>query len=96
MMRRDGKRKPRVLAAMPAGRKRLAFHHGHLVLILMDSIVHNVVDSGFGAEIARFELFHKLVLRSGGSQSSLACGGFIRYLPSGRRRQQQQQRSRKT
>jgi hypothetical protein len=63
MMRRDGKGKSRVLAAMPAGRKRLALHHRHLVLILMDSIVHNIVDSGFGAEIARFELFHKFFSR---------------------------------
>jgi hypothetical protein len=63
MMRRDGKGKSWVLAAMPAGRKRLALHHGHLVLILVNTIMHNVVDSGFGAEIARFELIHKLFLR---------------------------------
>jgi len=49
VMRRNGKGKSRVLAAMPAGRKWLALHHRHLVFILMNPIVHNIVDSGFGA-----------------------------------------------
>jgi hypothetical protein len=66
MMRCNGDRESGVIAALFASRKRLALHHCHLVPILMDSIVHNVVNSGFGAEIARFELIHKL---------SYACAG---------------------
>ena len=63
VMRRDGDGETRMIAALFAGRKHLAFHYCHLVLILVNPIVHNVVDSGFGAEIARFELIHKLFLR---------------------------------
>jgi hypothetical protein len=59
VMRRDGDGKSWMLAALFASRKRLALHHCHLVLILVNPIVHDVVDSGFGAEIARFELIHK-------------------------------------
>src|ERR1035441_4279011 len=59
VMRRDSEGKSRVFAAMPARRKRLPLHHSHLVLVLMDAIMYDVVNSRFGAEVARFELFHK-------------------------------------
>jgi hypothetical protein len=59
MMRMGRERKARMLAAMLARRKRLAFDHSHLVPILMNPVMNDVVDSGFGAEIARFRLFHK-------------------------------------
>jgi hypothetical protein len=58
-------RKSGMIAAMPAGRKRLALHDGYLVLVLMnaimmDTIVDDVVNSRSGAEVAWFELFHGL------------------------------------
>jgi hypothetical protein len=49
VMRCDRERKSRMIAAMPARWKRLALHHGHLVLVLMDASMHDIVDSGLGA-----------------------------------------------
>ena len=59
VMGRDGDSESRMMAAVPARRKRLALHHGHLMLVVMDPVVNNVVDPGVRANIARFELFHK-------------------------------------
>jgi hypothetical protein len=58
VMCRDHQRKSRIIPALPAGWKRLALHHGHLVLVLMGSVMYDVVDSGFRALIAWFELIH--------------------------------------
>ena len=63
VMRGNGDGEARMIAALFACRKRLALDHRHLVLVLVNPIVHNIVDSGFGAEIARFELIHKFFLR---------------------------------
>jgi hypothetical protein len=50
---------------MPARWERLAFHHGHLMLVLVDSIMHHVVDSGSGTKIAGLELIHNLYAWAG-------------------------------
>jgi len=68
--------------------KCLALHHGHLMLVLVNAIMHDVVDSGFGAKIARFELVH--ILSSGGPQGAMGRGRFIRYFSARRCREQQQ------
>jgi hypothetical protein len=61
VVRRHGDRKSRKIAAVLARGERLAFHYCHLVLVLMSAaFVHDVVDSRSGAEIARFELIHKV------------------------------------
>lgn len=73
---------------MPARREGFAFHHGHLVLVLVDAIMHDVVDSGSGAKVAWFELVH--ILGSGRPQSAVGRGCFVRYFSLRRRREQQQ------
>lgn len=85
MMRRNGNGESRVLAALFTSRKRLAFHHRHLVLILMNPVMHNIVNSGFRAEVARFELIHNLFLRSRRPQRSMTCPRLIGYFPARRR-----------
>ena len=59
-MRRNRNGETGMIAAVLAGRKCFAFHHRHLVLVLMDTVMHYVVYSGFWAQIARFELIHKV------------------------------------
>ena len=49
VMRRDRERKARMMAAVLARRERLTLYHRHLVLILMDPIMDDIVDPGFGA-----------------------------------------------
>ena len=49
MMRRDRDGKSRMIPAMLARRERLALHHRHLMLVLMDAMMDDVVDPGFGA-----------------------------------------------
>ena len=56
---RDRNREASMIATEFAGGEGLALHHSHLVPVLMDTVMHNVVDSGLGTEIARFELFHR-------------------------------------
>jgi hypothetical protein len=88
VMRRNRNGEAWMFSAQFARGKRLALHHRHLMLVLMDSIVHHVVDSGFGAQIARLELIH--ILSSGGPQGTMDRWRLIRYLPPRRSRQQQQ------
>jgi hypothetical protein len=83
MMRRNGNDESRMIAALFAGRKRLALHHCHLVFILVDSIVHDVVDSGFWAEIARFELIHKLFYARAGRSAPWPAGASSAILRRG-------------
>jgi hypothetical protein len=90
VMRRYREGESRMVAAMLAGRESLTLYHGHLVLVLMGSVVHHVVNSGFGAEIARFELLHYFLLRLGRPQGAVGCGYFIRKLAPRWRGQQQQ------
>jgi hypothetical protein len=59
VVRRDRNTEARMISAMFTRGKRLAFHHRHLVLVLMDSVMHHIVDSRLGTEIAGFELIHK-------------------------------------
>ncbi len=59
MMRREREGESRVIAAMSARRKGLTLYHRDLMLVLMDSSVYHIINSRFGAEIARFKLFHK-------------------------------------
>jgi hypothetical protein len=65
VMGRNRKRKSRMFAAMPAQRERFALHHRHLMLVLMDPIMHYVVDSGSGTKIAGLELIHNIYARAG-------------------------------
>ena len=59
MMRRECEGESRIVAAVSARRKGLTFYHRDLMLVLMHAIVYDVINSRFGAEIARFKLFHK-------------------------------------
>ena len=93
MMRRDRDRKARMITAMLACGKRLALHHRYLVLVLMDAIMDDVVDPGFGAQIAGFELIHIRLLGPRRPQGAMARRRFIRNFPARRSREQQQQRS---
>lgn len=70
VVRRQRQGKSRMMAAVPARRERLTLHHRHLMLVLMDTVMDDVVDSGFWAEIARFELFHKFYARAGDCPSA--------------------------
>jgi hypothetical protein len=58
VMCRGGEGESRMIAAVFAGRKRLALHDRYLMLVLMDAVMNDVVNSGSGAKIAWFELFH--------------------------------------
>ena len=59
VMRRDRHGEARMIATESARGKSLAFHHRHLMLVFMNAVMHYVVDSGFGTEIAGFELIHR-------------------------------------
>ena len=83
VVRRDRNGKPRMIAAVFARRKRLALHHRDLVLILMDSIMHHVVDSGFGAKVARFELIHNFYARAGRKAPWAAGAWFVTFRRGG-------------
>lgn len=76
VMRRDGDGETRMIAAVFARGKGLPFHHRYLVLVLMNALVHDIVDSRFGTKIAWFELIHRL--SSCRPQGSVARGGFVR------------------
>ncbi len=60
-----------MVATMFAGRKRLALHHRYWMLILMNAVMNDVVDSRSGALIAGFELFHSRYARAGDCPSAV-------------------------
>ncbi len=45
--------------------KRLALHHRYLMFVLMDAIMHDIVDARSGTQIARLELIHNFYARAG-------------------------------
>ncbi len=71
VMGRCRERESRMIAAMPAGRKRLALYDCYLMLVLMDAVMNNVVNSRSGALVARFELFHSRYARAGDCPSAV-------------------------
>jgi hypothetical protein len=87
-MRRNRNGEAWMITAQFARGKRLTLHHRHLVLVLMGPSVYHVVDSGFGAEIARLELIHNF-LGSRGPQGAMDCPRLIRHFSARRSRQQQ-------
>lgn len=91
VMGRGGEGEARMIAAMFAGRKRLALHHRYWMLVLMNAVMDDVVNSRSGAQIAWFEFFH-FQLRPRGRLSQRRMGGSTDRLAhlSPRRRGEQQ------
>jgi len=49
VVRRNRNGETGMITALFTDRKGLALHHRHLMLVVMNSVMHDIVDPGFGA-----------------------------------------------